>query len=96
MRYTMKLSKALFLIISAIFVMAILMLPLIVSADGGQYGQYGGGADKPAEQAKEEVVHETVEADLGDNLLALAAIAGTGAFALIILSKVTARVYLLD
>jgi hypothetical protein len=95
MSHTMNIYKAISLIISALIVMAALMVPGIVSADG-QYGQYGAGADKPKEQPKEEVVHETVDADLGDNLMAIAALLGGGAMSFIILSKVTARVYLLD
>jgi hypothetical protein len=62
------------------FMAALLVNP--VFADG-QYGQYGAVTEKPAEKPKEEVVHETVEADLGDNLflVAVALVGMAGMFA---------------
>jgi hypothetical protein len=95
MRLFMKLSTTTLFSLTATLVIAVMTLTTPVLADG-QYGQYGGGADKPKEQPKEEVVHDTVDADLGDNLMMIAALLGGGAISFIILSKVTARVYLLD
>lgn len=65
----------------------------MVMADG-QYGQ--GGGEQPKEQPKEEVVHKTVEAGLGDNLYMVAGTVVGAALILFALSKKTARVYFLD
>lgn len=61
-------------------------------------GQYGGGTTTTTEQPKEEITHSTyeIEADLGDNLFAIAAIFGGIALISLFVSKVTARVYFLD
>ena len=65
----------------------------LVIADG-QYGQ--GGGEETKEQPKEEVVHKTVEAGLGDNLLVLSAMVAGSALILLLIAKKTARVYFLD
>ena len=67
-----------------------------VSADGGQYGQYGSGVEEPEEQPQEEVVHTTVDADLGDSLLLIAGITGGLAVTLLGAARATQRVYFLD
>ena len=61
-------------------------------------GQYGGGSTTTTEQPKEEITHSTrdIDADLGDNLFAIAAIFGGIAMISMFVSKVTVRVYLLD
>jgi hypothetical protein len=83
-------KRAIFTFFSALVVLFILVMPAFAD------GQYGGGSTTTTEQPKEEVTHSTVEADLGDNLFAIAAIFGGIAMISLFASKVTARVYLLD
>ena len=85
-------------VVSAMFVLLLgLIMVIPVMADGGQYGQYGGGVETPSEQPKEEITHETIEAGIEDVNFSLVAVGmASMAFTFIIVSRVTQRVYLLD
>jgi hypothetical protein len=90
---TVKLTKIAIIFISAMLMGVVLVLP--VFADG-QYGQYGAGSETPSEQPREEVTHDTVDADLGDNLF-LIGLGATGIGALLsIISRLTRGVSVLD
>lgn len=86
----MKLTRALVIILSVMLMVLVFSLP--VFADG----QYGAGVETPKEQPRGEVTHETVQADLGDNLVVLGLIAGSAGLALAFISRLTKRVYFLD
>lgn len=79
-------------LVSLFLVLGMVMAAGPVKADG----QYGGGSTSTSEEPREEVTHQTVEAGLADNLLILAGMVAGLSVIFYILSKVTARVYLLD
>lgn len=89
----MNIKRLVFSIVLSVLMAALLVNP--VFADG-QYGQYGVVTEKPSEKPKEEVVHETVEADLGDNLflVAMALMGMAGMFT--VLSKVSAKYFIFE
>lgn len=79
---------------SIIFFTGLMTLVLVASpVRADQYGEVHGTT---TEAPREEVTHGTVSAGIGDNLFALAAMVAGGAFALILIAKLTRRVYLLD
>lgn len=86
-------KHAILFVISLLVLTAALSVP--VFADG-QYGQYGVVTEKPSEKPKEEVVHETVEADLGDNLVLMGLMLGVAGAGFGLIAKVTRRVYLFE
>ena len=87
------LNKTIFSLVASTLVF--LVMTTAVLADG----QYGGGAETPTEQPKEEVTHlthETKPAGIGDNLVVLGLIAGSAGLVLALLSRFTKRMYFLD
>jgi hypothetical protein len=94
---TDKLTRIAIIFTSAMLMALVLVLP--VFADG-QYGQYGAGSETPSEQPKEEVVHEethdTVDADLGDNLFLIGLGTASMGILLAILSRLTRGVTVWD
>ena len=74
---------------------AYLLMASGVKADD-QYGAYGSSSETPSEQPREEVVHSTVNAGFGDNLVADAAMVGALGVLLFAVSRLTKRVYLFE
>lgn len=72
------------------------LMTLVLSVSSVSADQYGEVHGTTTEAPHEEVTHGTVNTGLGDNLFILASMVAGGALALIILAKLTHRVYLLD
>jgi len=86
-------QKALNSLLITLLLGLVLVTPVKADGQTGQYGSTTDTTDKP----REEVTHEPVDAGIEDiNLLTVAGMAGAIGGTLYILSKVTARVYLLD
>ncbi len=74
----------------------VVVMTLIMASGVKADGQYGGGTTTPEEKPREEVVHSTVDAGFGDNLMVYAAALGSAGAALYGVARLTRRVYLFE
>jgi hypothetical protein len=77
-------------------VVSFMVMAMVVAAPVSADGQYGEGPKPPAEKPREEVVHPTVDAGFGDNILVYAAALGSVGAAFYGVSRMTRRIYLFE